>query len=53
MEDKKSNKGRKKVADKKVPLRVYVPESQLEKMGGVIEAHQLVLKYIERFRVRK
>lgn len=53
MEDKKDPRGRKKVVDKKVPLRVYVFESQLQKMGGVIEAHQLVMKYIERFKSRR
>jgi len=53
MEEKKDPRGRKKVKDRKVPLRVYVFESQMEKMGGVIEAHQLVMKYIERFKSRK
>lgn len=53
MEDKKDPRGRKKISDRKVALRVYVRESKLEKMGGSIEAHRLVLQYIERFRARK
>lgn len=33
--NKKSNAGRKPVPDKKVQVSLYVPNSQIEKFGGI------------------
>ena len=35
MKTKKSNAGRKPVPDKKVLVSLYVPNSQIEKFGGI------------------
>jgi hypothetical protein len=52
MNDKKSSKGRKPIEDKKVPLRVYIPESHIFKLGGYIPAQLAVVDFITR-KVRK
>jgi hypothetical protein len=50
--EKKSTKGRKPVDDKKIALRVYVPESHIFKLGGYVPAQMAVLDFIGR-KVRK
>jgi len=45
---KKSNAGRKPVPDKKVQVSLYVPNSQIEKLGGLDAFKEKIIAYVER-----
>lgn len=48
MEAKKQTRGRKPVKDKKKPIRIYVLESEIKKMGGESKTIQKLYAFIER-----
>lgn len=43
---KKSNAGRKPVPDKKVQVSLYVPNSQIEKFGGLDEFKKVLYEFV-------
>jgi len=48
MEAKKQTRGRKPVKDKKKPIRIYVLESKIKKMGGEDKTIKKLYDFIER-----
>jgi hypothetical protein len=43
---KKSNAGRKPVTDKKVQVSLYIPTSQIEKLGDIEELKKALYEFV-------
>lgn len=43
---KKSNAGRKPVSDRKIQVSLYVPNSQIEKFGGIDDFKKALYEFV-------
>jgi hypothetical protein len=41
--------GRKPIANKKMPITIYRPKNEIEKMGGLSDARRIINKLVDEF----